>query len=434
MTHETTASPGDLPVVFLGLCERAAYVREGNTNLFKWNVLGLKTVFVSHVYPLKLEGLAIGFAFPTTIAAEEAKFRISNAEGNEVGTINLMAQAVNPKEDDFIAQKDQPFLPVPEYGWITAFLPLGATQWVVNEPGVYYLEQLKSDGAVRVGTLQFAAVDALPLSAERIAAIKSEPNAAKAVRLELGCKHCSAKFRVYAALEQSSRPEDESWIWYQNAPETFECDCGKTSMDLQYIRRNLHGLLGHQRPGDSEIQFMPLYERSSLQSIRTNFAQLIGREPREEKLQQFIDENPILLHQFPAEKIIPKPPILTSYVADFGIVTPQKELILIELEKTTTRLMKKGGDMAAPLSHAFDQVRNWLHEVDEHRLAVLDSLKIDRNAVSSVRGIVIAGRDVGYDARDLRRLKGVDYGRVAFLTYDDLVFALDALVRRVEKM
>ena len=151
-------------------------------------------------------------------------------------------------------------------------------------------------------------------------------------------------------------------------------------------------------------------------------------------MQQFIDENPILLHQFPAERILPKPPILNSYVADFGIVTPNKELILIELERTSTRLMNKDGGMAAPLSHAFDQARDWLHEVDEHRLAVLDSLKIERDEVSRVRGVVIAGRDKGNEARNLRKLKGADMGEVMFLTYDDLLFALDALIRRMEKI
>ena len=65
-------------------------------------------------------------------------------------------------------------------------------------------------------------------------------------------------------------------------------------------------------------------------------------------------------------------------------------------------------------------------------MAVLDSLQIEREAVSLIRGIVVAGRDVGYDARDLRKLKGTDYGRIAFLTYDDLLFAMDALIRRVE--
>jgi hypothetical protein len=96
--------------------------------------------------------------------------------------------------------------------------------------------------------------------------------------------------------------------------------------------------------------------------------------------------------------------------------------------------MKKKGGIAAPLSHAFDQVRGWLHVVDEHRLAVLDSLKIERELVSVVRGVVIAGRDIGYDAQHLRKLKGADWGRITFLTYDDLLFALDALIRKMTNL
>jgi hypothetical protein len=142
----------------------------------------------------------------------------------------------------------------------------------------------------------------------------------------------------------------------------------------------------------------------------------------------------LLLHQFPAERLFPKPPILTFFFADFAVVTPQRELILIELEKTSTRLLKKDGGVAADLSHAFDQVRDWLHTIDEHRLAVLDSLKIDREQVSIVRGVVIAGRDIGYDAHHLRKLKGTDWGRVALLTYDDLAFALDVLIRRMDAL
>lgn len=72
--------------------------------------------------------------------------------------------------------------------------------------------------------------------------------------------------------------------------------------------------------------------------------------------------------------------------------------------------MNKNGDDAAPLAHAMAQVRNWLHTADEHRLAVLDCLGIER--VSAIKGIVIAGRDSGYEPEHLRRLKGVDRGRV----------------------
>jgi hypothetical protein len=421
------------PVVFLGLCERANYVRQGNTNIFKWNILGLRTIVLSHIFPLKLDGGAIGFAFLGSAAGRETKFRLSDESGNEVGTINLFAKAVSPDSDDAVLREDGALLLVPEHGWTTAFFPV-TSGWVIPRPGVYYLEEIASGVPIRVGTLQFASIDAPPLTADRIAAIKSEPNASKAVRIELDCKNCPSKFRAYAALERSEKSENEGWFWYQDVPDRFDCECGKTTMDLQFIRRNLHGLLGHRRRDSEELSFMPLYEKTSLESTRTDFARLISRTPCEELLHQFLYENPILLHQFPAERIISKPPILTSYFADFGIVTPQKELILVELEKTTTRLMKKDGGIAAPLSHAFDQVRDWLHEVDEHRLAVLDSLKIERDTVSIVRGIVIAGCDTGYDARDLRKLKGVDWGRVGFLTYDDLLFALDALIRQIERI
>jgi len=431
MSNSEQPSLAKSPVVFLGLCERANYVRQGNTNLFQWNILALRTVVLSYIFPLKFGGKAFGFAFSPSIAARETRFRLSDESGNEVGTINLFAKAVSPNSDDALLSEDGALLLVPKHGWTIAFFP-APSEWVIPRPGVYYLEEIASGVLIRVGALQFASIDAPPLTADRIAAIKSEPNASKAVRIELSCKNCPSKFRAYAALERSEKSENEGWLWYQDAPDSFDCECGKTTMDLQFIRRNLHGLLGRRRRDYEDLSFMPLYEKTSLESTRTDFARLISGTPREELLQQFLYENPILLHQFPADRIISKPPILTSYVADFGIVTPQKELILIELEKTTTQLMKKSGGIAAPLNHAFDQVRDWLFEVDEHRLAVLDSLKIERDAVSIVRGIVIAGCDTGYDARDLRKLKGADWGRVAFLTYDDLLFALDALIRQIE--
>ena len=191
-------------------------------------------------------------------------------------------------------------------------------------------------------------------------------------------------------------------------------------------------MLGRPRQSDGTIDFVPLYHAASLRSIFNNFAKLISRNLPEEILQKFINENPVLLHQFPSTRIIAKPKILTSYVADFGIVTPKKELLLVELEKTNVHLLKKNGGIAAPLSHAFDQVRDWLHEINEHQLAVLDSLGIDRNEVGAIRGIVIAGRDSGYDAKNLRKLKGADLGPITFLTYDDLLFAFEALIQRVE--
>jgi hypothetical protein len=109
-----------------------------------------------------------------------------------------------------------------------------------------------------------------------------------------------------------------------------------------------------------------------------------------------------------------------------------KKLILIEIENANTRLMTKAGDAAAPLSHSIDQVRNWLHVADEHWGAVLAGLGIER--VSAVRGVVIAGRDKPYNHHHLRRLKGLDRGRISFFTFDDLASSLAMLADRVGKL
>jgi hypothetical protein len=128
---------------------------------------------------------------------------------------------------------------------------------------------------------------------------------------------------------------------------------------------------------------------------------------------------------------VAEPPILTFFKADFALVTPQKELILIEIEKAHTRLLTKRGEEHSELAHAVNQVRSWLHTLSEHRLAVLASLKIAPDAVGKIRGLVVAGRDAGYDAEHLRILKGAERGPISFLTYDDLAQGLSTLIRRM---
>jgi hypothetical protein len=70
---------------------------------------------------------------------------------------------------------------------------------------------------------------------------------------------------------------------------------------------------------------------------------LLNSDPLEEILQRFIEHNPILLHRFPAQQLFFKPSILSRFNADFAIVTPEKELVLIEIERASTRLLRSNG-------------------------------------------------------------------------------------------
>jgi hypothetical protein len=179
-------------------------------------------------------------------------------------------------------------------------------------------------------------------------------------------------------------------------------------------------------------KFVPLYEQGAIVALRAKFLDLLTQQASEEVYQEFIENNPVLLHPFSPMKLYFKAPVLSLRKTDFALVNSQGELLLIELERPHIKLLKKDGDRHSELNHAFDQVHEWLHHADEHRAAVLDCIGVKREQVGAVRGVVIAGRDRDCNPEHLRRLKGADLGRIRFLTFDDLVASLDSLTSNLE--
>jgi hypothetical protein len=325
---------------------------------------------------------------------------------------------------------------LPPQSWVFTCAELSSEKPViVPYAGLISLFLEKGDERKMIGCFRVVGVDPDPLTPDRIAAIKADPTAAKAVRAAFGCHFCETKLRVYADLERSKATEAEGYVWYQDIDDVFRCSCGKTNLDLSSVKRNFFAILGnHYDLGESALSLVPQYERGALQNLCIEFRKLVDSNPPEETLQKFIEKNPVLLHPFPSQRLFFKPAILTKFRADFAIVTPQKELVLIEIERAGTRLLRKNGDHHSDLTHALGQINNWLHEADEHRLAVLDTLEIPRDMVGKIKGVVIAGRDAGNDAGHLRRLKGADLGRVALFTYDDVIASLAALAQRIRTL
>jgi len=392
-----------------------------------------KNIILSNIFPLQLPAWHVAIALSSNDLFTPIKLVLVDEAGDELGFVGFSSES---NHDNVILSKETPsatnVLVVPDC-WTLFFLPLGNTGIAIKRPGNVQFRVNSVRGEV-VGQLTFILVEPPALTSERIAALRSDPLATKAARVVYSCAVCGTDVRAYVALEHDQALESEGWQWYSNFPEKFICECGRNVFELDIARRNLHALLGAQAVKSDRVEFIPLYEQTALATLRASYSNLIKRDPKEEDIQKFLEANPVLLHPFPALRLFNKPPILTHFFADFAIVTPQKELVLVEIEKTTTRLLKKDGGMAADLGHAFDQVQSWLHVLDEHRVAVLDSLRIERNEVSTVRGVVIAGRDLGYDSLHLRRLKGRDFGRTSFMTYDDLLLSLDSLIGKMRKL
>lgn len=241
--------------------------------------------------------------------------------------------------------------------------------------------------------------------------------------------------RAHSALKRSERLQEEGWVWYRDIPDRFRCDCGGVDIDLKMIRESLHCLLGRVGTGDKKaVRFSRLYERRALENICSRFADLLQKAPREEDVQKFIQDHTILFHKFSPRRIFFKPSIIGKHKADFGILSSNGELFLVEIEEPGKKLLTKKGERAAPCTHAFEQVLDWLDKFDRHRAACLEGLDLKAEEVVRTRGVVVMGRERDYPSEQLRKLKWTDMHSIVFLTYDDILRDVAGLVETFETL
>jgi hypothetical protein len=178
--------------------------------------------------------------------------------------------------------------------------------------------------------------------------------------------------------------------------------------------------------------FSTLYEHDAIERVSGDFLQLVRTSPREEDIQQFLAKNPIVFHFLSPVRIFEKPPILLKHQADFAILDSRGTLFFVEIERADILLLRRDGAASAEVEHAISQVRDWLFLYEKHRAAVLECLDLRDRDVTRVRGLLIAGRDQGCDAENLRKFKWQDRGAIDCMTYDDLLAIFASLSREMK--
>src|SRR5262245_3735585 len=183
-------STGIPPIAFLGVVERAALVRDVYPNLHKYNLIGLKQTVLSHIYPLSISPLHIALAVYAPQVDVPIKFRVRDEVGNDLGTINLTLQSLEtpqPTIEDVTIKRYGQAVAYPLEGWIFVTIPTSRSLGMIPKPGLYSITYDLEGQEVIIGQLLFILIDPDPLSTSRIAAIRSNPSAAKAVRAEIKC-------------------------------------------------------------------------------------------------------------------------------------------------------------------------------------------------------------------------------------------------------
>ncbi len=428
-------------IVFLGVCEKAELIKQGHFINSHHNIIGLNNNLFSYIFPFNLKGQKLIFSFYNPQNLKNAKIKLFDSDNK-----NIMAIDVGLDKLDNIENINSKKERMPQEGYtmmqIEDNFPTG--HLMIYDIGIdiirmnpekikIVLEQDKVE--IPIGILNIHYSKAPPFNAELIAAIKSDPVALKTIVLELGCKKCNNILKTYAGLDKNKKLESNGTIWFKELPNQFKCNCGLTIFDLKYIRENLHAFLSVAKT-ETEIKYssVRLYTNDKLNNIIYRFEKLINDETNEEEIHKFIKNELLILQSFSPKKIFSKIPILTDYVTDFCVVNNKNDLLLIEIEKANTPLMKKDGGMRSEMVHAIDQVRDWLHEIRDNKQAILKAMKLKIENINMIKGVVILGRDKDYDKEKLRKLKSKDFGEVTFYTYDDILNGLKTTVNNINNI
>ncbi|MCZ6703955.1 MAG: hypothetical protein O6940_13065, partial [Ignavibacteria bacterium] len=190
----------------------------------------------------------------------------------------------------------------------------------IERPGEYKVVAKIKNKEESIDTINFLYSQSVPLSPEEILAIESNPNSAKSIIMQLGCKFCDKKFKVYSSIKRMPKLEADNCKYQYDIIGNFICDCGKTNYDLKYLRESLHGMLRKNITKDYfGVSYIRMYAHNQIIKIVNEFNELLLNENREEVYQKYIEKNPLLLAKYHANNIFVKPNILGKYEPDFVI-------------------------------------------------------------------------------------------------------------------
>jgi len=420
-------------LALLGFCERAETITQGHPVFWRWNLLGVSLSRIFFIFPTNLRGLKLLLAMHRPAGGDTLRLIFRGTDGQPPFdlVIKVEGYSVSSAEGTRITETKHT-TGTAEQGWVLLANEIH-TDLVVNSPGTYEVFLAGVDKEQYVATATFAHAPVAPYTPDQIAAIKSDPLATKFVRMEITCKFCERALRAYAGVERSPSLEGKGFVLHSEIQEgEFICSCGKTRFSLGPIKTGLHGLLSRNinPQTDTNISSVRLYEQTALEEWCRQLLKLIEANTKEEELQDFLESHPIFFHVFMPKRLFFKPPILTKYFADFAVLNSRDELLLVEIEKPQLRLVKKDGDISAPLGHAFHQVRTWAQVLNDHRVAALDAIGLKFDEVAKVKGVVVAGRKPS-DEKKLRLLRAVSTAEIELFTYDDLLNSVTELIKHV---
>lgn len=454
MTSDTKDSA--LPI-FLGMSHRAA--RRGHV----WDLLGVTNLILFPFFPQPLTGLQCILGIDRRLlVSKPVSYRLlltDQSRPNNQGWVDQNLGFVSRKAEDTERRETGGFA-VPaapleggqnEFGWSLIgaqdedtgmeIFPTPAPPLIIWAPSRVLVDIELENNRYRRGEFICAFAPPPPLSEEERRAIASRPGASKAVVFHLGCKLCGDDVNYFTQLlphERKSEHIPTNAVVLHEAPASWHCMCGTQSVELSYLKQGLHDLF--RRPpsvtsDNAVLQFTPLYEAGRIQNLIAEYEELIETTTAEEPVQKYLEANPLFWAFLSPTKILHKPAILTKKKADFGILSRQKILYLVELEKPATKLTNKDGAISAEIQKGADQIRDWQLVVSDHRLTLLSQLDLKETEVQEIHYVLIGGLARRTNAAALTKLRRSPLApNTDFYCFDELGSFLHTLAGELRRL
>ena len=435
--------------IFLGVCRSALVRAEGVFQDF-YQVGDLVAL---PFFPQNLQGCYLLLAFPTSAIGSGETIRIVlrdfnsparstwvDVEGENVESprfANYAAVAHPYTSEGSESTKTGNLTPV-LVSSDAAFklMPIPMPPLLVPEPTKIEVLAKSGEHEQPLGSFQCTFIRPEALSAEERQAIRSRPGAPRALKMRLQCKICHDTFTLYDVLDpDDTEPPPIGMVKVSQAPESWRCLCGKTTLPLQYLKAGIHELFRSATNigKEQEIKFTPLYQRDTISAILQAFEKVLLSSPPEEQVQKFLESHPILWNFLAPKRIWNKPPILSHFKADFAILTRTNTLYFVEIKKPTTKLFKRRGGIHSELQVGLDQLREYQNKVREHRAAVLDCLELDGTDIE-IKYLLVVGLARAAVANHLSKFKSSDSPADVFFCFDELASILHATQLAIAKL
>lgn len=170
---------------------------------------------------------------------------------------------------------------------------------------------------------------------------------------------------------------------------------------------------------------------ANLYAIYMVLAELIQTpHTKERRLHEFLEQHPVAIGPS-GSAVMSEVRLGDEYVIDLAIQIPdvKARTLLIELEKANEPLFTKKGRPRAPVTHAIQQVEDWLRWWRENPNRVPAGL----DPTIQPEGMVVIGKSSQLTDADKRRLAHLNTNRlVKIFTYDELLRQLGYLIRNLE--